>query len=308
VSMIPETEGLQEAIHLVLGHLLAGDAAQVHPRGLPTQEVMGATVKIANPRKRLIIRPARQKWSVPFAMGEYLWYMRGENRLETMAYYAPRMRIFSDDQETLNSAYGHRIFGHHEFIGFDQWEAVKRKIHQDPDSRQAIMHIRVPHDTTIETKDHPCTVALQFLQRGGKLNLIAMMRSNDIILGTPYDIFSFTMMLEQMALELGLDLGSYIHQVGSWHLYARQKELAEEMLEITKGPPAMPKLEHGISGMIDDEERIRNGQQVGLGAGYWRDWRLVLSAFAGQELDSPGLHPSYERAWQMSQQRRSKAA
>jgi thymidylate synthase len=134
------------------------------------------------------------------------------------------------------------------------------------------------------------------------------MRSNDIILGTPYDIFSFTMMLEQMALELGLDLGSYIHQVGSWHLYARQKELAEEMLEITKGPPAMPKLEHGISGMIDDEERIRNGQQVGLGAGYWRDWRLVLSAFAGQELDSPGLHPSYERAWQMSQQRRSKAA
>jgi thymidylate synthase len=275
---------------------------------MPTLEILGAAVRISDPRKRLVVRPSQKKWSVPFAMGEFLWYMRGENRLKTMAYYSRAIRAFSDDQETLNSAYGYRIFGRHDFIGFDQWEAVKHKISFDPDSRQAVIHIRTPHDSQIETKDQPCTIALQFLQRERKLHLIATMRSNDIILGTPYDIFSFTMMQEQMALELGLELGSYVHQVGSWHLYAHQIGLAQEMLEIVGETPSMPPIEDGIKRMIEDEELIRNGQMVKPGAGYWRDWRLVLSSFAGAEMENLVLHPSYQKAWQSSQQLRSRAA
>jgi thymidylate synthase len=230
--------------------------------------------------------------------------MRGENTLDTMAYYSPSIRAFSDDEQTLNSAYGYRIFGGHEFISFNQWEEAKNKIRRDPDTRQAVIHIRTPHDSMIETKDQPCTIALQFLQRAGKLHLVTMMRSNDIILGTSYDIFSFTMMQEQMALELGLELGSYIHQVGSWHLYDKNTTVAEEMFEITNDTPSMPAIEHGIIEVIRDEERIRKGGKIEVGAGYWRDWRQVLSAFAGAEQGHVELHPSYQRAWRASQQRR----
>ena len=59
------------------------------------------------------------------------------------------------------------------------------------------------------------------------------MRSNDIWLGTPYDIGFFTMVQELMLIRLrrtkynNLTLGSYTHLVGSLHLYERHFEKAE---------------------------------------------------------------------------------
>ena len=302
--MVREVNGLQEAIRLVLGELLSVRGPAARPRGLPTAEVLGGAVKIADPRRRLVLRPPRRKWSLAFAMAEYLWYMRGENSLKTMAFYAPGIRQFSDDGETLYSAYGHRIFGASSDIGFDQWEQAKRRLVEDPESRQALLHIRVPRDSLVRTKDQPCTIALQFLQRSGKLHMVATMRSNDIVLGTPYDIFSFTMMQEQMALELGLELGSYYHQVGSWHLYSDQRALAEEMVELTTSPPPMPRSEPGLAEMIADEERIRRGETVAPGTGYWRDWRLVLNCFAGLADETPELRAEYREAWEMGRRLR----
>jgi thymidylate synthase len=47
------------------------------------------------------------------------------------------------------------------------------------------------------------------------------MRSNDIWMGFPYDVFSFTAMQCLMAMELGLGIGTYTHIAGSLHLYER---------------------------------------------------------------------------------------
>lgn len=303
MPLVHEVEGLQDAVRLVLRQLLGPKAGAVEPRGLPTRELLGGAIKIADPRKRLVLRPNRQRWSLAFAMAEYLWYMRADNSLDTMAFYAPGIRAFSDDGKTLHSAYGNRIFGGHGHVGFDQWQMVKALLVQDPDSRQAVIQIRTPQDSMVKTKDHPCTIALQFLQREGRLHLVTMMRSNDIIVGTPYDIFSFTMMQEQMALELDLDLGAYFHQVGSWHLYDKQIRVAEEMVDITERPAAMPKMAPGLRDMVADEESIRHGQAVDLGAGYWRDWRLVLSAFAGLTNGVQDLSECYRAVWSMGRQK-----
>ena len=43
---------------------------------------------------------------------------------------------------------------------------------------------------------------MQFFVRSGALHAITHMRSNDIILGSPYDIFFFTMLQEMMAVAL----------------------------------------------------------------------------------------------------------
>ncbi len=305
MPLVQEVDGLQDAVRLIGRKLLGPEAESVGPRGLPTRELLGCAIKIANPRRRLVLRPERQRWSLAFAMAEYLWYMRADRSVETMAFYAPGMRTFSDDGETLHSAYGYRIFGAHGYVGFDQWKMVKAKLDEDPDSRQAVIQIRMPQDALVPTKDHPCTIALQFLQRAGRLNMLTMMRSNDIVIGTPYDIFSFTMMQEQMALELGLELGAYFHQVGSWHLYEHQVLLAQEMVEIADGPASMPRLTPGIEEMVADEEAIRSGQAVNPGTGYWRDWRLVLSAFAGVSDGTSELSECYQDAWGMGRRRRS---
>ena len=81
----------------------------------------------------------------------------------------------------------------------------------DPNTRRAVVNINVPNVNVIETKDEPCTIALQFLNRDGKLHCTAIMRSNDIWFGTPYDWAFFIELQKVIADKLGLGYGTYTH-------------------------------------------------------------------------------------------------
>jgi thymidylate synthase len=74
-------------------------------------------------------------------------------------------------------------------------------------------------------RDIPCTLSLQFMwTEGERLGLRVSMRSNDVWLGLPYDLFQFTALQCAMADALGVEPGPYVHTVGSLHLYARDEE------------------------------------------------------------------------------------
>jgi thymidylate synthase len=91
------------------------------------------------------------------------------------------MREFSDDGLTLTGAYGPKIVAQ---LGY-----VVDTIYADADTRQATLTLWTP--SPVSSKDIPCTVAMDFKLRGGKLNMCVFMRSSDIWLGMPYDMFSF---------------------------------------------------------------------------------------------------------------------
>ena len=190
-----------------------GDAASRD--GAVTGEVINAVTVIDDPKDNLVTSPIR-KLSHKYAIGELLWYLSGSNKLDAIANYSKAWNKLSDDGETVNSAYGYRIF---EKFGFDQWEHVKGLLKVDHNSRQAVIHIKEPNPE--KTKDLPCTVALQYFIRDGKLYATTYMRSNDIWLGFPYDVFTFTCLQIKMAFELGVGIGSYTHIAGSLHLYSR---------------------------------------------------------------------------------------
>ena len=183
--------------------------------GAVTGEFINAITVIENPKDNLVTSPIRNL-SHKYAIGELLWYLSGSNKLDAIANYSKAWNKLSDDGETVNSAYGYRIF---EKFGFDQWEHVKGLLKADPNSRQAVIHIKEPNPE--KTKDLPCTVALQYFIRDGKLYATTYMRSNDIWLGFPYDVFTFTCLQIKMAFELGVGIGSYTHIAGSLHLYSR---------------------------------------------------------------------------------------
>ena len=183
--------------------------------GAVTGEIINAITVIEDPKDNLVTSPIR-KLSHKYAIGELLWYLSGSNKLDAIANYSKAWNKLSDDGETVNSAYGYRIF---EKFGFDQWEHVKGLLKADPNSRQAVIHIKEPNPE--KTKDLPCTVALQYFIRDGKLYATTYMRSNDIWLGFPYDVFTFTCLQIKMAFELGVGIGSYTHISGSLHLYSR---------------------------------------------------------------------------------------
>ena len=142
--------------------------------------------------------------------------------------YAPSYGRFSDDGETLHGAYGPRIWC--------SLQAVIQMLKDKPDSRQAVITLHRSTDASIaargESKDIPCTIALQFLVRDSKLNLIVTMRSNDMWTGLPYDVFCFTSFQILMAQSLGYGVGWYQHQAASLHIYERHWEAAHEAVRV----------------------------------------------------------------------------
>ena len=145
-----------------------------------------------------------------------MWYFSGNRDLSAIQNYTSAWDRMSDNGKTVNSNYGWCI--QHKY-GFDQWVYVKDMLTNDPNSRQAVIHIKTAD--TNPSKDVNCTVCIQFLIREGKLHATVYMRSNDIWMGFPYDVFSFTAMQCRMAMELGVGIGTYTHIAGSLHLYER---------------------------------------------------------------------------------------
>lgn len=185
-------------------------------------EICDAVFCIEDPTRNIVSSPIR-KMPMRYAVGELAWYLSGSNRVQDISRFAKKWADISDDGETNNSAYGWRIF---DKFGFNQWEYVKELLRKDPSSRQAVIHIKDASNKP--TKDVPCTVYLQFFIRDGKLNMSTHMRSNDIWMGVPYDMFSFCFLQMLLAMELGVDVGQYTHYAGSLHMYSRDYEAAKK--------------------------------------------------------------------------------
>ena len=187
-------------------------------------EILNAVTVIEDPTRNIVESDIR-KLNKRYMIGELLWYLSKNNKLSAIQNYTHAWDRMSEDGVTVNSNYGHKI---HEFYGFDQWEFIKDMLIKDPNSRQAVIHIK---DPGTHPKDTPCTVCLQFLLRNNKLHVTVYMRSNDIWMGFPYDVFIFTCYQIRMAMELGVEIGTYTHISGSLHLYERNSQLKKEAID-----------------------------------------------------------------------------
>lgn len=269
---------------------------------------------LSNPLDRLPFVPARDL-SMSYAVAELLWYFSGSDLTEWISYYAPFWRNISDDGVTANSAYGARMFRtHHDRVHGDnlhpcesQWDRVVSELRRDPESRRAVIQIRSAADTWLANKDVPCTLALQFFLRDNKLHLVATMRSSDLILGIPYDVIAFTMFQEMMALELNVELGTYMHVSNSMHIYQRDFEMVEKILNADNAAhvvpmPCMPSLPptlvlgaietrlrqadsaQQITAHVDESKKVLNR--------YWADWIAILASNKASRLGLKTLQAS----------------
>jgi thymidylate synthase len=203
------------------------------PRGQKVKEILGASFTILNPRDRIPYISGR-KFSITYMVAELIWYLSANNKTEWISKYSAFWKDISDDGVTANSAYGARLFRRHPKIAqgrLDQWAYIIEELKRDPDSRRAVMHLRVPDDSVDAKLDVPCTLALQFFIREGRLHQIVNMRSSDVIFGIAYDIPAFTIFQELLANELGVELGTYTHMSNSLHIYERHFDMAENILK-----------------------------------------------------------------------------
>ncbi|WP_053091500.1 thymidylate synthase [Klebsiella variicola] len=274
-------DSIDDVLNKLYNKLLSRKS-NIHPSKGKATEITGVLIKINNPRARLSRTEGKGK--VFSALGELLWYMSGLHDLEFIRYYIPKYNFFSDDNKTIYGGYGPRIFGND-----NQFMRVIQLLREKKDSRQAIIQIFHSDDLKEKHKDIPCTCTLQFILRNNKLSLIVNMRSNDVFLGFPHDVFAFTMIQEYAASILGCDLGDYKHFVGSLHLYDEHRIKAQgyinegwqEVIEM----PSMPKdnVENNLNILLKKENEIRNNIDIDIDKlelnDYWKDIALMLLYF-----------------------------
>jgi len=290
------------------------------PRGMKIKEKLGVQFRIRNVRDRLPCIEARN-FSLSYFVAETLWYMSGSNSTEWISRYASFWKDISDDGKTANSAYGARIFKLHPRIadgGLNQWEYVKSELKRDSDSRRAVIHIRTPDDSLHAVKDVPCTLALQFFIREGKLHLHVNMRSSDIILGIAYDVPAFTTMQEILANELNVELGEYVHTSNSLHCYERDFEMLDAIAcssdNFGRPMPAYPRsfpihdlmrVEEHVHSMNDGEfmdgimplsPGLSDAMEDPAACQLVNDWKNILCSFRARKMKDHQLAQQYLRS------------
>ena len=252
----------------------------------PNRELMGVVLKLTNPRARLSRTETRGK--LFSALGELCWYLDGSDQLDFIEYYIPKYSEFADNLGKLPGAYGPRLFC---WNNMNQFSNVTRLLRRKEHSRQAVIQLFSRQDIVSDYKDVTCTCTLHFLVRSGQLDLIVHMRSNDVFIGLSHDIFCFTMLQEIMTRALDVKLGSYIHMVGSLHLYDENREAAQGFLQegwqsTSLCMPTMPRGDPwpDIDKLVLAEREIRNGDTEGISRlenceSYWKDLGRLLLVF-----------------------------
>ncbi len=258
---------------------------RIKPRKGWCLELTGVLLELTNPRARLSRTETRGK---PFScLGELCWYLAGNNKVDFISYYITEYKKYTED-DVIYGGYGPRFFN---WKGLNQVQNIIDLLKQNCNSRKAVIQLFDSQDLTEEHLDVPCTCVLQFLIRNDTLQLVTYMRSNDVIVGLPHDIFCFTMLQEIIARSLDIELGTYKHVVGSLHIYDINKDVAQQYIgegfQSTRIPmPPMPSGDPwpAIQLLLKAEATIRQGNpfdkcDLTKLDSYWADLVILLLVY-----------------------------
>lgn len=201
------------------------------PKVEDTRELLNVKLVLTDITKNIV---SVRGISPSYLCGELLWYFSGMRSTEFISRFSKFWEKISDDGVNANSAYGYLM---QSAFGFNQIETVIKLLKAYPNSRRAVINLNTPNHRVLFTKDEPCTIALQFMIRKGNLDCTAIMRSNDIWFGTPYDIAFFTELQKYIAQRLGVGYGWYTHFATSLHLYDKDYDKVSDVLERAESHP-----------------------------------------------------------------------
>ncbi|MFF7258097.1 thymidylate synthase [Streptomyces microflavus] len=294
-----------EGAYLDLIRLACGDPEyHIDARGNEAREVIGVTFRLTDPRQRLPYIAARKANPV-FQFAEALWYLAGRRDLKMMEHYASSMRASSPDGVNLGgSAYGHTLFARGVYGEPSPFERVMHLLRHEPDSKRGYLPVFSAAEHAIAVNpDMACLAGLHLLVRDGALHMVCHMRANDLDCGFLSDVFSFTMIQEFIAVQLGLELGHYTHTIGSAHVNERNVARVKRVLEeaalrpssLSFPFPAMPSdtTPETIRQVLGHEERLRTNTDKYTAADiahldlapYWQQALLLFELYRQLQYD-----------------------
>jgi thymidylate synthase len=122
----------------------------------------------------------------------------------------------------------------------DQFSDIVNQLHADPNSRRMVCSAWNPCQAHLQALP-PCHVMWNVVVIDGKLNLGWHQRSADLMLGVPFNIASYAMLLKLLAKEAGLEEGRLFGTFADCHIY--ENHIKEAKNQLKREPFALPKLD-----------------------------------------------------------------
>jgi thymidylate synthase len=134
---------------------------------------------------------------------------------------------------------------------------IIQELTRNPESRRAVINIR---DFAVDSaNNHPaCLQNMQFFIRDNKLNMKVLMRSNDATEATFMNAFAFIMLQEDIAWQLGVEVGSYTHRANSFLCYGKDFALLESYVNGIRNRKLEDQTYH-YTGYIDEDGEYVSG-------------------------------------------------
>lgn len=226
-------QAIVDAYHMIKFH-----GSEVTVRGMKTKELEDVTFEFSSPHFCWTYG-LRKSMKHVIGVAEAMQLIGAFSDPVRMCEIAPNMKAFLDGG-IFKGAYGIRAGA--------QIDKIVELLKNDPETRQAVITLRDPYRDLFEkSKDVPCTIAMSFRIRNGKLNMTTHMRSNDLVWGFPYDVIQFCLLQMTIAEELGIENGTYTHHADSLHIYERHAKMMQECVsKFNEEANPQPKL-YGLS-------------------------------------------------------------
>ncbi len=194
---------------------------------------------------------------------EQVWFMMGSRKpVEFIDQYTKIWNDFTNINGVVNSAYGFRW---RQFFGRDQIGLLVKLLEKEPSSRHGVV---IAWDAAsdglnpdLKKKNVPCPISFTVNIIGNKLHFHTIFRSNDMVVGCPFDVAGFALLQRILAARLGVGVGVYSHSISNAHIYDVHYEAAAELIqrsgqeneiELTAQPDWLSRGENGDVTLVDE--------------------------------------------------------
>lgn len=171
---------------------------------------------IAYPEQNHITEDWRQ-WNPKYAEREWNWYLSHSRDVSELQKHAPAWKRMHGGDYQVNSNYGW-LWNRNK-----QLQKVIEKLENNQDTRQAWLTLYDGKEMDDYEYDTPCTLNIGFKIRENSgyrfLDIIVMMRSNDLIFGFCNDQYCFSELQKYVASRIGAIVGDYYHFAQDLHIY-----------------------------------------------------------------------------------------
>lgn len=114
--------------------------------------------------------------------------------------------------------------------GYDQVHNLELSLRDDPYGRRHIINLWNPAELD-KMALPPCLYSYQFYVSQNKLSLMCNMRSVDVFLGLPFNLFESSLLVYMLCHVLGYEPGTLRFSMGDTHIYETHMKQCRKLLE-----------------------------------------------------------------------------